>query len=402
MKKIGTKLSFVFCAFLSVAMVIVVAVSLVLSGEHSDSVMQNMSKSSISVLENEVQGQLTRLGSIYENIEAMGLVGNTVLSGNATELETEWLARKSYENDFAVFAKKDGTIIWNTANYALADCDFVATAAQTGPVQGVVLDSQGGLTLQYITPVIMYDTVIGSAIIGMNLSENTYLDQIGELTNAEVTIFHGDTRYATTVVDAEGNRAVGTTMSDAVKAKVIEKGEEYQGTADILGQKHYVDYEPMLDINGNIVGAYFAGYSSAETDADFLLMTIICLVAAAACAVIAIVVMAIVLRKMITKPIAEAAILADNMSSGNLGAPDSAFKFADDEIGRFVKQLEGTKHNLDSYITDISSILSNSGSLSYLLCNCSFKSSTFSAEVCNLLTWSYSIPASRFANCSLY
>ncbi len=357
MKKIGTKLSLAFCAFLAVTIAFVVIVSLFLSGQHSDSAMQNMSSASLSVVQDKVNDELDRLETIYSNFDSRGLTGDVVLSGNANDFVIEWANDAKTVNDFAVFAKKDGTLIWNSDNYNLADPNFAAIA-EGEPIKGIVVDSQGGLTLQYITPVVMFDTVIGAAIIGMNLSECAYLDEIKSLTGAEATIFFGDTRYATTVVNKDGTRAVGTTMSDKVKKTVIDSGKEYQGQADILGQNHYVDYQPMEDVNGNIVGAYFAGYSSAENDRSFFIMALVCVAIAAVGAVLAIFVMATVVRKMITKPIAEAEILADNMSKGNLGVADSNYKFSDDEIGRFVKNLEGTKHTLNSYINDISRILS--------------------------------------------
>ena len=357
MKKIGAKLSVAFCIFLAAAIFVVITVTLMLSFNHSNNAMQNMSHSSLSVVENEVSDQIDRMETIYKNIDARGLVSDAVLSGDSTTLSTEWLNYDETVNDFAAFAKKDGTIIWTTGNFDLADPDFAAIA-EGEVVKGIVVDSQGGLTIQYVTPVIMFDTVIGSAIIGMDLAECSYLDEIKLLTGAEATLFFNDTRYATTVVGADGARAIGTTMSDAVNKVVLQKSMEYQGSADILGQNHFVDYKPMFDVNGQIVGAYFAGFSSAETDASFVTMLIISLIAAAVAAVLAIAVMAIMIRKMITKPIAEAEMLANNMSSGNLNVEDSKFKFADDEIGRFVKRLESTKHNLSSYINDISRILS--------------------------------------------
>lgn len=357
MKKIGAKLSVAFCAFLAVAILIVITVTFVLAHNHSNDAMQNMSHASLSVVENEVSDQLDRMETIYKNIDARGLVSDAVLSGDSTTLSTEWLNYDETVSDFAVFTKKDGTLIWSTENYNLADPDFVAIAEGSAR-KGIIVDSQAGLTVQYVTPVILFDTVIGSAIVGMNLSESAYLDEIKTLTGAEATLFYGDTRYATTVINEAGERAVGTTMAAAVKAAVIDKSLEYQGTADILGQNHFVDYKPMFDIDGQIVGAYFAGYSSAETDASFASMIVLAIIAATITAVVAIIIMAVLIKKMITKPIAQAEILAENMSKGNLNVEDSTYKFADDEIGRFVKRLEETKHDLNSYIKDISHILS--------------------------------------------
>ncbi|MBE6889511.1 MAG: methyl-accepting chemotaxis protein [Ruminococcaceae bacterium] len=360
MKSVGKKLTLVVCLLLTVSITIVIGTTLILSSNYSNSIMQNMSKSSISVLEKDVDVQLERLGNIYKNMEALGLVGNTLLGGGTDVVDEEWARQMQSENDFMIIVKKNGTVAWQSESFNLTNLDF-SKALNGTLVKGVVDDPTGGLTLQYITPVISFDTVIGTAIVGMNLSECGYLDAVKEATGAEVTLFHNDLRYATTVISADGKRAVGTTMSDAVKQTVITNGKEYQGTADILGQKHFVDYEPMLDINGKIVGAYFAGFSSAESDAELLMLIIVAVSIAAAAAVVSVVIVGFIIRKMITKPIAEAENLAACMARGDLGADDSKFNFADDEIGRFVRNLEGTKHSLSSYINDISRILSSMG-----------------------------------------
>ena len=75
MKSVGKKLTLVVCLLLTVSITIVIATTLILSSNYSNSIMQNMSKSSISVLEKDVDAQLERLGNIYKNMEALGLVG---------------------------------------------------------------------------------------------------------------------------------------------------------------------------------------------------------------------------------------------------------------------------------------------------------------------------------------
>ena len=49
------------------------------------------------------------------------------------------------------------------------------------------------------------------------------------------------------------------------------------GKVDILGQSHYTQYDPIVGMNNNIVGAYFSGFSSESTDkaiATVILITI--------------------------------------------------------------------------------------------------------------------------------
>ncbi len=356
LKSIGKKLTLIVCLLLVVSIGITMLSTILLARNHSDSLMQDKSASSLAILKNEVQSEGHRLGEIFRYLDSSGIIGNTLLTKNVDTIATEWNTHKGGENDFIVLAKKSGEVVWNSENYTLSDVDFTTLSDSIINI-GIVLDSAAGLTIQYITPVVMYDTVVGFSIVGMNLTECSYLDSIKELTGAEVTLFNGTTRYATTVQNADGSRAVGTEMSAAVAAKVIEKGQVYCGTADILGNNHFVDYEPMYDLSGNIVGAFFAGYPSAEDDMSFLIMTLIAIGIAAVATVATGIALTIIIRNTITKPISVAEQLADNMSRGNLGIPDSDHKFADDEIGRFVVDLEKTKHSLNAYINDISRIL---------------------------------------------
>lgn len=261
-----------------------------------------------------------------------------------------WSESRESDKDFAAVYNSSGQLIWSTDNYKLAD---LSLSSVKGDYSGIINDSSAGLAVLFASA---YSD--GVAVMGMGLDEDSYLEDVKAETEAEVTVFQGKVRYSTTVLNADGSKAVGTEMSSAVADAVISKGEDYDGQADILGQNHFVHYEPMYDINGKIIGAYFAGYSSAESDALFTKMVIIAIAVAAAVAVISAFVMFSFIKRMIELPILEAEKIADNMSRGELNVPDSDHHFANDEIGDFVHKLEGTKHTLNSYIADISRILS--------------------------------------------
>lgn len=261
-----------------------------------------------------------------------------------------WSESRESDKDFAAVYNSSGQLIWSTDNYKLAD---LSLSSVKGDYSGIINDSSAGLAVLFASA---YSD--GVAFMGMGLDEDSYLEDVKAETEAEVTVFQGKVRYSTTVLNADGSKAVGTEMSSAVADAVISKGEDYDGQADILGQNHFVHYEPMYDINGKIIGAYFAGYSSAESDALFTKMVIIAIAVAAAVAVISAFVMFSFIKRMIELPILEAEKIADNMSRGELNVPDSDHHFANDEIGDFVHKLEGTKHTLNSYIADISRILS--------------------------------------------
>lgn len=115
----------------------------------------------------------------------------------------------------------------------------------------------------------------------------------------------------------------------------------------------------MKDINGSIVGAYFAGYSTAETDKELAsAITISALVLVALCAVAA-VLLFITMRKLVKKPVAEVVQICGQLSSGALDSPDSDFRFAGDEMGEIAEKLTKAKRNLHSIVGDISRVLSS-------------------------------------------
>jgi PAS domain S-box-containing protein len=98
------------------------------------------------------------------------------------------------------------------------------------------------------------------------------VDQVQSLTGVTCTVFQrmndaGDMlRVATTVVNSEGERAIGTyipkTEPDGNNNPVISavlKGETYQGPAFVVNGMHFTSYEPIADAVGTIVGMLYVG-----------------------------------------------------------------------------------------------------------------------------------------------
>jgi methyl-accepting chemotaxis protein len=99
------------------------------------------------------------------------------------------------------------------------------------------------------------------------MNENfTIVDTIGSFTSDTVTIFQGDTRIATNVKDASGNRAVGTKASAAVVDATLMKGQTYIGKANVAGTWNQTAYEPVKDSQGKIVGMFYVGVPNIQYD----------------------------------------------------------------------------------------------------------------------------------------
>lgn len=102
----------------------------------------------------------------------------------------------------------------------------------------------------------------------VQISHSTELvDHLAELTGDTVTLFLGDTRVATTVRSVNGERAVGTKVSDIVAQTVLKDGQIYLGEANVVGQLYQTAYEPIRDSNGDIIGIFYVGISRSYTQA---------------------------------------------------------------------------------------------------------------------------------------
>jgi two-component system NtrC family sensor kinase len=73
------------------------------------------------------------------------------------------------------------------------------------------------------------------------------------------TIFQGDLRISTNVLDDKGARAVGTRVSREVNEAVLRLGQSYIGRAFVVTAWYITAYEPIRDIDGRIVGMLYVG-----------------------------------------------------------------------------------------------------------------------------------------------
>ncbi len=352
MSRLGKKLIGCFLICLVIAIATVNTIAMFMSANIIRTIMAEQNVSSVNDIKAELTDEVFRLRTIFQTMDSLDLT----LEGKESDAMKVWELQKNTDSEFAAFCDTTGKMYFKTENFPLSD--FNVADGLSGGYMGAVVDSAADLTIQVCKPIERNGKTVGVAIIGMLLSESAWIDKIKENTGSEITIFTGDTRLATTLIDDSGNRAVGTQMSNAIKKTVIDNGQVYKGEAKLFGKNHYVTYEPMPDIHGKIVGAYFSGYASAETDTMKYTLIITTIISAVVIAVLASFLIISFNRNTIIKPIKEANKVAENMANGNFKPSESTYKFANDELGDFVRKLESTKSELNNYIGDINFVLS--------------------------------------------
>ncbi len=106
----------------------------------------------------------------------------------------------------------------------------------------------------------------------VNLSQEmgALVDNYAAANEAQITLFFGDVRRATTIKDAQGNPIVGTKADAKAAAEVLNAGNTYHRDDFVIdGNLYYGFYVPVTDSTNKIVGMICAT-KDRETIKDYI------------------------------------------------------------------------------------------------------------------------------------
>ena len=106
-----------------------------------------------------------------------------------------------------------------------------------------------------------FRVVDGKLLAGDRVVNGDYAvaDQVQRVFGGVATIFLGDRRVSTNLLDASGRRAVGTRLEGDAYVTVFKEGKPYRGEANILGHPYLTAYDPIRNGGGAVIGAIFVG-----------------------------------------------------------------------------------------------------------------------------------------------
>lgn len=188
-----------------------------------------------------------------------------------------------------------------------------------------------------------------------NITQNVdRVDAYTEGMDSVVTLFYGDTRKATSLIDAStGERIIGTQASKEV-ADTVLSGQEYSSTSLIINEENYYAYYiPLKNPDGTVIGMVFAGEPSKKIDSyiaakrnNILLITAIVLI----CAIGFVVYVSV----RISKAVDDTKVVIDNLADGNLTFKvSSKLLRRKDEIGDMGRSAEKCLEELHTIVSDI-------------------------------------------------
>lgn len=206
---------------------------------------------------------------------------------------------------------------------------------------------------------------------GYNISRSEkLLDTIKEKSGMEVTFFYGDKRIMTSLVNADGERILGSPAGAKIVEEVLEKGQEYfSRQVSVDGEMYFGYYVPVFQ-DGNVeapVGMVFAGVKRDETMNSvmrivFYMVVIVVLIALAGMLVTGLV------SNSISKALNEEVACVEELATGNLNVHlNRKHLRRKDEVGELTRTIDKLQSDLRSIIGGISESTERLLSASHML-----------------------------------
>jgi len=161
-----------------------------------------------------------------------GLAGLAIASALTTLAATETM-RRTVERDAMSHVDQNMLVAWHLLH-------------ELGPVARL----EGG------------KLYVGATLLDGNLA---LVDEITRLVGGAATVFKGDERVATNVLNQQGRRGLGTHLaSPAARLAVLGEHRPFRGVVDVLGERYYAGYDPIVAADGSVIGVLYVGLKQSD------------------------------------------------------------------------------------------------------------------------------------------
>lgn len=352
MKKIGNRLSFMVCGCIFMVLVITLVTVLFAVNSSFSKMYQDYCESSMTVLKNYVK-------EYHENLltQAKKLSEEVSDSESAKKIiDSAAISADKYES-IAVFSSDGGVV--SSYGTGVSNAEFNSTALWRNAVKGKSVSDVYAIGDQ------LYFGACSAAADGMSvcivyaLNNYALLDNLKEYAQSEFTLFLGKTRFSTTLV-VDNERQVGTDMNADVEQDVLVDEKNHMAEISLFGDTYMAYYQPLVNNEGEILGAYFTGENIQTNIACKLQIIITMVIAGVILMILSCVIFLRYITKKISRPMTNIVAFADELNSGNIGLNQHLVadrKNADMEIATLFNSVEGVQKSVSCYIGEISKVL---------------------------------------------
>lgn len=177
-----------------------------------------------------------------------------------------------------------------------------------------------------------------------------FIDSLQE-EHIEQTLFMGDERFITSIVDEDGKRIEGT-KADPKVWETVKAGNDYMADGvKINGERYYVYYMPVRSDDGEILGMAFSGEreSAVRNSISGMLRRLVLL---AGCMIVLFTAILVYLSFKIRKPLLATAEYIDCVANGDLSG-NLEVKSVIREVTTLIRASAALKDKLNSIVTEV-------------------------------------------------
>lgn len=358
-KKIRTSIMAITIIGIMLTAVTVFLTTFIPSRRLTDSVLEEHASSMLTTLKNEIAFLSSQSQS---SAESMAEFESLVKAYEENDVDAMYNAVDTFytiskmTTDCITLTDDKGVVLMryysDKKGDSIADLDYVAKAL--AGEENTSVAKGNNIKLGARTGVPVKDSsgkIVGVISITYPLDHEAIIDQLKGDSDNEFTIFMDDERINSTIMNGN-ERAIGTKMSPEVAKIVLEDKKEYVHETEILGDKYMAAYAPLLDENGEAVGAIFSGLDMCEISEQRTSSAVTGVAIAVVIVVIMVIIMNLYIGNSIVKPVTGLCDAAKEMADGQLS---NEIKLnANNEIGMLADSLKEVQGNLKTYIGDIS------------------------------------------------
>ena len=334
---------------ISLAIVLVTVLTLAVASYNTRGILEESSAASMRFMSIELDNTTSELTmvaeSIAQNTATQMIISGRAKSGSANSALSNMQGSGLQAVSF-IFDRQGNVLASTMENPPESVSDlYVVQQALTGTgAHAITTSSFFPYMIGVAEPVAAgHSSPVGGVLLCRDLSDNSLVDSMKESMGQDFTIFYGNTRLSTTITDDQGNRIVGTAMSDKVAQTVLTNGEIFAAETRILGDRYITKYVPVPGPDGTINGALFTGYDMEPYYASKLANIIINIVIGALMLAIMTFNGTRILKRRLKKPLEKVITAVEDIAEGRMNENTREVLAAlntGDEIGTLSQSME--------------------------------------------------------------
>ena len=296
---------------------------------------------SMSVLEKDISSRKTNLLDMARALASDDDIQQAAKSKQNSDL-AGYLAdfQKDFAFDSAFVTDDKGVVLARTnepEKYGddVSGYDLVQKAIAGNALSQIGTDPDAGYAVTAAYPI--YEDngrLLGTISMAYRLDNGEMLDTLKAESKEDYTIFYGDTRYNTTIID-NGQRVVGTKLDSQIADIVINQKQKFEGRAQILGDNYITIYAPILsEDQTTVTGILFCGKNMSSIEGNILATVLIISGVILLTVFISIFIFNRFLKKRFRRPVQRLMEAADSLAVGNINVDVSYDRT--DEVGQLM------------------------------------------------------------------